>query len=65
MYAVFVFKRGDFFGELALMMEQPRAATIEASSPVRCLRLGADVFKQLVSGSSKLGAAMEKQQRCA
>jgi HlyB family type I secretion system ABC transporter len=39
---------GDFFGELSLMMGQPRAASVEAITPSRLLRLAPGTFRMLL-----------------
>ena len=42
---------GDHFGEVALLMpigRQPRSATVEASTPVRCFLLPKSEFKDLI-----------------
>ena len=36
---------GDWFGELALVTQAPRSATVRAIGRVRCLKLGYDVFE--------------------
>lgn len=40
---------GDFFGEIALLDPGPRAATVVAEAPMRCLELGSKVFLDVVS----------------
>ncbi len=49
--------RGDYFGELALLRDAPRAATVRATSAVRCLSLSKADFVRL------LGPAMALLQR--
>jgi CRP-like cAMP-binding protein len=36
---------GDFFGEIALLHERPRTATVTAESPVRMLSMGGSDFR--------------------
>lgn len=43
---------GDFFGEMALLNDEPRSATVRAMQPVRALLLGQDDFRLLVRESS-------------
>ena len=43
-----VYERGDFFGERALVLDEPRAATVESVGDVRCMRLGVDIFRMLM-----------------
>ena len=45
---VMSYKRGDYFGELALLDDKPRAASIVAKSDVKVARLGRDGFKRLL-----------------
>ena len=42
------YKRGDFFGELALLDDKPRAASVVAKSEVKVAKLGRDGFKRLL-----------------
>jgi len=41
----------DVFGEMALVTNEPRSATVSAIEPSLCLRLERDVFKQLVASN--------------
>jgi putative peptide zinc metalloprotease protein len=49
-------KAGGFFGELALLHEAPRAATVRATSPARLFRLDREAFDRLVAGAFRRGA---------
>ncbi|RMZ81368.1 hypothetical protein DV738_g2320, partial [Chaetothyriales sp. CBS 135597] len=42
------YKRGDFFGELALLDDKPRAASVVAKTEVKVAKLGRDGFKRLL-----------------
>lgn len=42
------YTKGDFFGELALLNDAPRAASIVASSDVKVASLGKDAFQRLL-----------------
>ncbi|KAL2810699.1 cyclic nucleotide-binding-like protein [Aspergillus granulosus] len=42
------YKRGDYFGELALLDDKPRAASVIARTEVKVARLGRDGFKRLL-----------------
>lgn len=39
---------GDYFGELALLNNDRRRATVKAVSPTVCLALGRETFKRLL-----------------
>lgn len=41
-------KKGDYFGELALLNDQPRLATIVANGKLRCATLGKKAFVRLL-----------------
>ena len=42
------YSSGDFFGELALVQDQPRAATVVAKGELKCVMLGRKPFTRLV-----------------
>lgn len=42
------YKKGDFFGELALLNDQPRAASVMASTEVKVATLGKNAFQRLL-----------------
>ena len=42
------YKRGDFFGELALLDDKPRQASVVAKTEVKLAKLGRDGFKRLL-----------------
>lgn len=42
------YKKGDFFGELALLNDAPRAASVIASSNVKVATLGKNAFQRLL-----------------
>jgi len=52
---------GDLFGEMALVMGQPRTATVRAGSDVKCLRLPREYFEELMRGDSVLALKIYKQ----
>ena len=42
------YKKGDYFGELALLEDQPRAASVLSTSEVKVATLGKDGFQRLL-----------------
>jgi CRP-like cAMP-binding protein len=46
---------GGYFGEIALLMDSPRTATVRTRTPVRTYRLGRDGFDRLLAGAFKRG----------
>jgi HlyB family type I secretion system ABC transporter len=54
-----VLRRGDSFGEMALLGETVRTATVRASSPVQALRLGKSVFAALTRSHPEVRDAFQ------
>jgi ATP-binding cassette subfamily B protein len=49
---------GEFFGEIGLLFDVPRRATLRALTPVSCLRLDRDDFERLVAGDDEIEKAL-------
>ncbi len=52
---------GDFFGEMALIHNAPRAATVAAKTPLVVLELDKDNFDRVLQRSSSVAMAMVKE----
>ncbi|MFN2543426.1 MAG: peptidase domain-containing ABC transporter [Actinomycetota bacterium] len=55
------YSRGDFFGERSLFAREPRAATVEAVSECRLLRLAPDGFARLLEGHPELASLVGRR----
>ncbi len=51
---------GDFFGELALLRKEPRAATVRAIEEVELLTLSRELFTEIVEASPTLDEQLKK-----
>jgi len=51
---------GDYFGEIALLDEGPRSATVTAETPMRLLGLTAWSFRRLVSANPSIAPKLLK-----
>jgi CRP-like cAMP-binding protein len=49
---------GEFFGELALLTDQPRNARIRAKTPVKCLAISRRDFQKLLKEEPDIAVAM-------
>ena len=46
-------KQGDYFGENALLRNEPRSATIKAMTEIKTLKITQEKFQELGSNTSK------------
>jgi signal transduction histidine kinase len=56
-----VLESGDFFGEMAIMHDAPRAATVTAASAVTVLEIDKENFDRVIQRSSAIAVAMVRE----
>lgn len=56
-----ILRAGDFFGEMAIIHDAPRAATITALSEVKVLEIQRETFTRLLQENSQLSLAMVRE----
>jgi CPA1 family monovalent cation:H+ antiporter len=56
----FLLTRGDFFGEMALILDQPRQADVTARSYCQLLALASKDFQALLRSSREIRAQIDK-----
>jgi signal transduction histidine kinase len=56
-----VLEAGDFFGEMAIMHNAPRGATVTASGPVTVLEIDKENFDRVIQRSSTISVAMVRE----
>jgi signal transduction histidine kinase len=56
-----VLEAGDFFGEMAILHNAPRGATVTASGPVTVLEIDKENFDRVIQRSSTISAAMVRE----
>jgi len=56
-----VLEAGDFFGEMAIMHNAPRAATVTAATPVTVLEIDKENFDRVIQHSSTIAVAMVRE----
>ncbi len=54
-------QKGQFFGEMSLIDEQPRSADVIAVAPTRCWALSSWTFNGLVKANPEIALAMLKE----
>jgi energy-coupling factor transporter ATP-binding protein EcfA2 len=52
--------RGDVIGELALLCEEPRTATVKANQPLTVLSISGDVFFKLIQENPEVSMALTR-----
>jgi len=53
--------KGDFFGEMSLLAEQPRSADVIATAPARCLVISPSSFDSLIASSPTIAREMLRE----
>ena len=53
-------QQGDFFGEMAVLADKPREATVKAAEPVEALRIPADDFHEFLAANPHIADRMLK-----
>jgi len=44
----------DYFGEIALLLDRPRAATVTGRGPLKCVKLDRDRFERVLGPCSEI-----------
>jgi len=46
--------QSDYFGEIALLLDRPRAATVIAKGPLKCVKLDRQRFERVLGPVSEI-----------
>src|SRR5205823_5936063 len=57
-YPLSIFERGDTFGEMALLTDEPRSTTVSALTDLRAWSLPKERFRRLVQSTPELAVAL-------
>ena len=62
-----ILEKGDFFGEMSVLEDLPRAASARAATDVRLLQINGSTFDQLLRGNPEIAVRMMRKlsRRCA
>jgi hypothetical protein len=56
-----ILEKGDFFGEMSVLEDLPRAATARAATEVRLLQINGSTFDQLLQGNPEIAVRMMRK----
>src|SRR6476661_3406282 len=56
-----VLEKGDFFGEMSVLEDLPRAASARAGTDVRLLQINGSTFDQLLQGNPEIAVRMMRK----
>jgi len=56
-----VLEKGDFFGEMSVLEELPRAASARAATDIRLLQINGSTFDQLLRGNPEIAVRMMRK----
>src|SRR5436853_2260928 len=56
-----VLEKGDFFGEMSVLEDLPRAATARAATDVRLLQINGSTFDQLLQANPEIAVRMMRK----
>src|SRR3954453_16312415 len=56
-----VLEKGDFFGEMSVLEDLPRAATARAATDIRILQINGSTFDQLLQGNPEIAVRMMRK----
>jgi voltage-gated potassium channel len=60
---IFLLKEGDFFGEMALVSNVPRTATVKARSFCNLYKLERQTFKKIISDYPEIAEQIKEKAR--
>lgn len=50
----FIYKKKNFLGEIALLLDRPRAATVVAKTPLKCVKLDRNRFERVMGPAREI-----------
>src|SRR4030095_15022610 len=56
-----ILEKGDFFGEMSVLEDLPRAASARAATDIRLLQINGSTFDQLLQGNPEIAVRMMRK----